>query len=584
MNHFLQHYTLKYTTLSPIHIGTGDSYEPTNYVIDNGTLYEFGTSAAVLAFTDNDRNDLMKIVNKPANEEMLKSVQKFFYERRGKLKPWTINAIPVLGGVAEFYGKRVGQTTNREGDGKGVINKLEIDRTAYNPVTRQPVLFGSSVKGAIRTALLSHKNSKQSLKQIEGDRTGKSRKENHKELQQRLFEFQSGKFELDPLRLLQISDAEWCSQEQLPSAQVLVSVNRKKMLKRDKVGNEIYSQAEKNENLCKLLECVPALHYRSFRGQLNLQRLDSLTQNSKMPNSNLRFTIEQIAKYCSGFYLPKLKSELNIMRERGFLDQEWDKSIQRLLQKLTDKILKGEVFLLRVGRHSGAESVTIDGVKHIKILKGTPEYQPETKTLWLAASQPKQRTGLLPFGWLLVEIQTETTGKVECQELADICHGQHIQAKKWAEQNALQQAEFSKQRKELEANLALLEEQRRQGAEQRQRELEQKHKAEEAAAEALRQQQVAERQRLASLSPLESEIEAFLKTIPAQEHDTRLLQELEKGRWQGDDIKIVAQNVRALMEKTGKWMPDFTGENKQKLKLKERSQKVVKYLKEIGNP
>ena len=27
---FLNHYTLKYTPLSPIHIGTGDSYEPTN--------------------------------------------------------------------------------------------------------------------------------------------------------------------------------------------------------------------------------------------------------------------------------------------------------------------------------------------------------------------------------------------------------------------------------------------------------------------------------------------------------------------------------------------------------------------------
>ena len=267
MTHFLQHYTLKYTPLSPIHIGTGDSYEPTNYVIDNGTLYEFDTSTAVSAFTDNDRSELMKIVNKRANEEMLKSVQKFFYERRSKLKPWTINAIPVLDGVAEFYGKRIGQTANHEGNGKGVINKLEIDRTAYNPVTRQPVLFGSSVKGAIRTALLSQVNGKQPLSYSDAEkfkvenidlpekkRRERDQKKIFPKLNQALFKFQPGKFELDPLRLLHISDAEWCSQEQLPSAQVVVSVNRKKELKRDKEGNEIFSQAEKNENLCKLFE------------------------------------------------------------------------------------------------------------------------------------------------------------------------------------------------------------------------------------------------------------------------------------------------------------------------------------------
>ena len=33
------------------------------------------------------------------------------------------------------------------------------------------------------------------------------------------------------------------------------------------------------------------------------------------------------------------------------------------------------------------------------------------------------------------------------------------------------------------------------------------------------------------------------------------------------------------MEQAGKWMPDFAGDNKQKKKLKDRSQKVLSYLK-----
>ena len=78
MSDFLQHYTLSYTPLSPIHIGTGDSYEPTNYVIDNGTLYEYDTGGAMAALTASNRNELNKIVNTRANEDMLKAVQRFF--------------------------------------------------------------------------------------------------------------------------------------------------------------------------------------------------------------------------------------------------------------------------------------------------------------------------------------------------------------------------------------------------------------------------------------------------------------------------------------------------------------------------
>jgi CRISPR-associated protein Cmr6 len=101
---------------------------------------------------------------------------------------------------------------------------------------------------------------------------------------------------------------------------------------------------------------------------------------------------------------------------------------------------------------------------------------------------------------------------------------------------------------------------------------------EQEAALARQTQALAEQQRLAMLSPIEKDIEAFLKPIQAPEHDTRLLQELEKGTWQGEDAKVVAQKIKILMEDAGKWMPDFAGENKQKVKLKQRSQSVLKYL------
>ncbi|MGZ8094752.1 MAG: RAMP superfamily CRISPR-associated protein [Methylosarcina sp.] len=467
---FLKHYTLKYTPLSPIHIGTGDSYEPTNYVIDDGTLYEFDTGGAVAAFTARDRDELIKIVNGKANEHMLKAVQKFFYDRRDALKPWARNAIPVLDGVARLYKDRVGQAANRENGGKQIINKLEIDRTAYNPVNRQPILFGSSLKGAIRTALLNQTNNKKPLLLTEDRRTGRKRKENNLELQQRLFHFRAGKFELDPLRLVQISDAAWNEQNDLPTAQVLLTVNRKKHKVVDEHGSERASQADKNENLNKLLECVPAWRYRAFSGQIAIQQVNNLPpqMNSRLPKENLRFTMDEIAKTCSAFYMPMLKAELEIMRERDFLDKNWDKNIQELLSRMADKLMKGQAFLLRVGRHSGAQAVTLNGVRHIKIMKGKdqkPDYADSPKTLWLAAQSKDQRTGLLPFGWLLVEIEPAESTSTEWPELAALCAGQHHESRQWSEKQALQKADLAEKRREAEQRRDREETERRRQAE-----------------------------------------------------------------------------------------------------------------------
>jgi CRISPR-associated protein Csm5 len=569
MSDFLQHYTLSYTPLSPIHIGTGDSYEPTNYVIDDGTLYEFDAGGALAALTETDRNELNRIVNVRANEDMLKAVQRFFYDHREKLKPFNINAIPVLDGVADFYARRVGQIVNREGSGKGRINSLEIDRTAYNPINRQPVLFGSSIKGAIRTALLSHVNNKRplsrqdeekfildNLDQSERRRREREQKRIFPKLNENLFEFRAGKFELDPLRLVHIADAVWNEQESLPTAQIVVSVNRKKELKRDKHGNEIFGQAEKNENLCKLLESIPAWRYRAFSGRLNLQNMGDAKTSDKVPNRQLMFTIQQIAQYCNDHYRPILDHEISILRKRGFLDSEWDKNLQSLLEKITDKLQKGQAFLLRVGRHSGAESVTIDGVRHIKIMKGNPEYQAQTKTLWLAANDPKQRTGLLPFGWLLVEIHPADAAVTDWPELDRLCQSQQAQARQWAEKLASQKIQLAEKRRAAE--------QRRQ-----QEELDRKQRMEyeQQAEEARMVKQKADEHRRAAMSEEQLQIEALRQQL--EQKQAGKVREQIGGPLYGD--------LRKLIEQAAEWPRDT------KTELLEVAKSVLEFIGASGN-
>ena len=44
----LTRHTLHLTPLSPLHLGTGEDYEPTNYLITDGVLYTFDPARAIL--------------------------------------------------------------------------------------------------------------------------------------------------------------------------------------------------------------------------------------------------------------------------------------------------------------------------------------------------------------------------------------------------------------------------------------------------------------------------------------------------------------------------------------------------------
>lgn len=491
-------YRLHFTPLSPIHIGTGECYEPTNYVIEDGALFEFDTGGVVEAFSESERKDLLNIANRRPDVEQIKALQKFFYERRDLLKPFAVNRIPVLPGVGSLYASRVGQTAQREGDGGQVLNKLEIDRCAYNPISRKPVLFGSSLKGAIRTALLDKENRGQRAHEKKGLH----------EFQSRLLRYRAPErgrlqLELDPLRLVQLADAPWKTREELPATQVHLAVNRKKAPVKGQDGQLIKAMGE---NLYQILECVPGWRYRAFTGQINLQKVNGVSQRQKLPDPELQYSMQAIASACNRFYLPILTGERKQMRERDYLDKEWHQTVQRTLAAAQDKIQRNEAFLLRVGRHSGAESVTVSGARNgnIRIIKGRgqpPEYADAPKTLWVAADEKDQRTGLIPFGWLLVEIQPLEDSDTEWPELRALCEPHLDQSRAFA-------ARLDRQREQLEQARQQVEERRRAEAELARVKAEQQ-------AQAAREE--AERQaRLAAMSPQMQTVDEFDRYYQAQ--------------------------------------------------------------------
>jgi hypothetical protein len=84
----------------------------------------------------------------------------------------------------------------------------------------------------------------------------------------------------------------------------------------------------------------------------------------------------------------------------------WIDDFERLIEALRPAFLEGRMMLLRVGRHSGAESVTLERRRSILIRGGRERgssRQRDATTIWLAAEHENSINEFRPFGWLLVE-------------------------------------------------------------------------------------------------------------------------------------------------------------------------------------
>ncbi len=172
---------------------------------------------------------------------------------------------------------------------------------------------------------------------------------------------------------------------------------------------------------------------------------------------------------------------------------------------------------------------------------------PKTRRLAVYDGEPS-----MPFGWLrLWPHQAAPASIVQCiqddEHQAWLTHRQSI---------------LSDIRQEEIRRIAQMEKQRQEKEEQARRKAE---------------QEAAERARLASMTPLDRELEPLLARGEGAIGD--LLKGLESGQWQGEDVRIVAEKLKVLLEENGSWLPSFEGKNKLKKKKHERTLKVLKFLK-----
>jgi len=137
----LHSYKLKLTTLSPIHIGTGEVYEPTNYVIDNNKFYGFDEVLFYRSLSNGDK----KLFDAKLNDYM--HIIDFYKEHKEEAKKISNFECKSSHEVQNQYNKK------RNKNGKINQNQLEIQTTFKNPNTHRAIIPGSSIKGMLDTVL-----------------------------------------------------------------------------------------------------------------------------------------------------------------------------------------------------------------------------------------------------------------------------------------------------------------------------------------------------------------------------------------------------------------------------------------------
>lgn len=378
MNEFMKHYELVISTLSPVHIGCGEDYEPTNYVIEDGALYHFEPSSAMLPAAD--RKALIDLCDAP--HVNLVQLRTYFRDRAKYFLPQTRRIIPVTEAIEEQHKDGFTNAQAR------IDAKRVVGRAFYNAHDGTPIIPGSSIKGAIRTAILNSLN----------HGLGKPREENNNSFQKRLL---GGSFASDPLRLIKVADAPVAPSACPTHVRFNVALRRN-----PKPGSTRGATGE----MFHTVETIEPGHRRAT-GQLAIQILPKDAQGKNVPIDSKRImSFREIAQACNAFYRPQLEAELNLLEARGFGDARWIKGVRTALSnELGNRIKSGDAFLLRIGRHSGAEALTVDGVRWIKISK--PGVKPARSTdnpaninlIWLCADTKNAQTNMLPMGWIVVE-------------------------------------------------------------------------------------------------------------------------------------------------------------------------------------
>lgn len=368
-------------TLSPVHIGCGEVYEPTNSFIHapSKKLMVFDPMDLVASLNAEQRKKFMAIADESTNP--FKRLFEFYRTEKMQLKGRTVR---LARDIPEHFQEMMGRNKKSE------FNRFLMERSAFYSDTGKLYIPGSGLKGAIRTGVLNS---------LAGELPGwvpegRNPRERAGKLEEYLL---GGKFATDPFRLWKPGDF---GRSAKAKGKIFYCHNIKK---RPRTG-------EKSKAMYQLLECLlPDTH---LEGEITIQYGSDLQTNItnykgqveyggikrsgelKTENGGKQMFMAFLSR-AHEFYEQLLNQEDGWLRA-NHLESQAANSYRREKEKLEGEGKKA--WLLRLGRHSGLEGMTIE-----KYRARRGNRVKEATTFWVACDDGKNvERSSQTLGWVLL--------------------------------------------------------------------------------------------------------------------------------------------------------------------------------------
>jgi CRISPR-associated protein Csm5 len=273
----------------------------------------------------------------------------------------------------ELYRVRLAATSRSElqREQDPAQHRGEVHALLRNGLSQEAVLPGSSIKGAMRTAIVNACASYAPapvLRQIR-ESLGQNRRTAWQGLEERVLDYQRDRTERDPLRFLRISDGSF-SPEAVRVDRVLVRTRH------ERGGRGVPMHFERLVARCDGAG-ASACHIRVALAREWMRHPASAAR--------LELTWDFLVDACEAFYRRRYSEE---QQQFPWLQGQW----------LPESPPGG--FVLRVGRFCHFESLSVDG------LRSGWNVQARQPIAAMGASRSAIETGpgkFAPFGWLLLE-------------------------------------------------------------------------------------------------------------------------------------------------------------------------------------
>ena len=314
-------------------------------------------------------------------------------------------------------------------------HRLEIVSGLSNPLTNRLLLAGSSIKGAIRTAILDYLDHKYKLSE------GVDKKRLQGEIDSQL-----GKISDHAFKSLRVQDCE------VPHAQsCLVSAEEKRLNgKNERPGTPklpteaIAPKGHDSDRYVRPVTTVTLGFNSSSSGAMTVEATAKIRQREL-------FDWMRLAEIVTGFYRDRFRAEFDKFYRQIHLHRTGS-----LLEPIRQRVenLPGDSMLLRIGHYSHVECMTISNGEP----KGRAIRDRRTGTS-ITVGPGTTRTladGLLPFGWIILsptdaaahrnyqhELQKELTNRREA-------HQKQVEIRERAAEDARKQFEETQRAREEE--------------------------------------------------------------------------------------------------------------------------------------